>query len=68
MITFFAKPSFSGFLICVINESVICFGQVANLLEFVPRHMTAFLVYMLLDFQTSCNFERVLAYPFDYVL
>ena len=41
MITFFSERSFSGFLICVINESVICFDQVANLLEFVPHHMTA---------------------------
>ena len=67
MITFFSERSFSGFLICVINESVICFDQVANLLEFVPHHMTAFPVYMCLDFQTSCNFERALVYLFDQV-
>ena len=41
MITFFTKTDFSGFLICVINGSGVSFGQVSNLLEFIPHHMTA---------------------------
>ena len=57
MITFFPKPSFSGFLICVINGPGVSFGQVANLLEFIPHHMTALSVQMCLDFQASYNFE-----------
>ena len=40
MITFFPKLDFSGFLICVINWSGVPFGQVKNLLEFIPHHMT----------------------------
>ena len=58
MINFFPKTDFSGFLICVINGSGVFFGQVANLLEFIPHHMTALPVYMCLDFQASYNFER----------
>ena len=58
MTTFFPKPDFSEFLICVINGSGVSFGQVANLLEFIPHHMTALPVYMYLDFQASYNFER----------
>ena len=59
MITFFPEPYFCGFLICVIiNGSGVSFGQVANLLEFIPYHMAALLVYMCLDFQASYNFER----------
>ena len=57
-ITFFPKPNFSEFLICVINGSGVSFGQVANLLEFIPHHMTALPVYMSLDLQSSYNFER----------
>ena len=57
MITFFAKPGFSGFFVCVINGSGVSFGQVANLLEIIPHYMTVSLVYMCLDFQTSYNFE-----------
>ena len=53
MITFFAKPDFSEFLIFVINRSGVSFGQIANLLEFIPHHMTV----MCLDFQASYNFE-----------
>ena len=56
-ITFFPKPGFSGFSICVINGSGVSFGQVADLLEFIPHHITALLVYMCLDFQASYNFE-----------
>ena len=33
IITFFPKPDFSGFFVCVINRSGVSFGQVANLLE-----------------------------------
>ena len=58
MITFFAKPDFSGFFICVISGSGVSFGQVANLLEFIPHHMTTLPVYICLDFQASDNFER----------
>ena len=58
LITFFAKPDFSGFLLCVINESGVSFGKVVNLLEFIPLHMTALPVYMCFDFQTSYNFEH----------
>ena len=58
MIIFFPKPNFSGFLICVINGSGVSFGQVANLIEFIPHHMTALPVYMCLDLQASYNFER----------
>ena len=58
MITFFPKPDFSWFLICVTNGSRVSFGQVANLLEFISHHMTALPVYMCLDFQASYNFER----------
>ena len=57
MITFFSKPDFSRLLICVINGSGVSFGQVANLLEFIPHHMTGLPVYMYLDFQASYNFE-----------
>ena len=57
MITFFNKPDFSGFLLCVIGEPGVSFGQVANLLEFIPHHMTALPVYMCLDFQASYDFE-----------
>ena len=57
VITFFPKPEFSGFLICVINESGVSFGQVSNLLKFIPHHMTALPIYMC-DFQASYNFER----------
>ena len=57
-ITFFTKHDFSRFFICVINGSGVSFGQVANLLEFIPYHMAALLVYMCLDFQASYNFER----------
>ena len=58
MITFFPKPDFSGFLICVINGSGVSFGQVANLLEFIPHHLKALPVYMCLYFQASYNFQR----------
>ena len=57
MITFFPKPDFSEFLICVINGSGVSFGQVANLLKFIPHHMIALPVYMCLDFQASYNFK-----------
>ena len=57
-ITFFPKPDFDGFLICVINGPGVSFGQVENLLEFIPHHKTALSVYMCLDFQASFNFER----------
>ena len=57
-ITFFPKPDFSGFSICVINGSEVSFGQVANSLEFIPHHMTALPVYMCLDFQASYSFEH----------
>ena len=56
IITFFCKPDFSGFFICVINGSGVSFGQVANSLEFIPHHMTALPVYICLDFQASYNF------------
>ena len=46
------------FLICVINGSGVAFGQVANLLQFIPYHMTALPVYMCLDSQASYNLER----------
>ena len=46
MINFFSTPDFSGFLICVINGSGVPFGQVANLLEFIPHHMTASSLHM----------------------
>ena len=59
MITFFSKPDFSGFLICVINGAGVSFGQVANVLEYIPHHMTALAVYMCLDFEASYNFENV---------
>ena len=58
MITFFPKPDFRKFLICVINGSGVSFGQIANLLEFIPHYMTALPVYKCLDFQPSYNFER----------
>ena len=58
MITFFPEPDFSGFLICVMNGSGVSFEQVANLLEFIPHHMAAFLVNMCLDFEASYNLER----------
>ena len=58
MITFFPKPDFNGFLICVINGSGVSFGQVTNLLKFIPRHMPALPVYICLDFQGSYNFVR----------
>ena len=59
MITFFPKPDFSGFLILYVkNGSGMSFGQVANLLEFIPHHMTALPVYMCLVFQTFYNFEH----------
>ena len=57
MITFFPKPGFGGFLIYVINGSGVCFGQAANLLDFIPHHITALPVYMCLDFQASDSFE-----------
>ena len=57
MKTFFPKPNFNGFLICVINGSGVSFGQFANLLEFIPHYMTALPVCMCLDFQASYNFE-----------
>ena len=58
MITFFPKPDFSRFSICVINGSGVSFGQVANSLEFIPHHMTALPVYMCVDFQASYSFEH----------
>ena len=58
MITFSPKPDFSGFFMCVINESGVFFGQVVNSLEFIPHHMIALPIYMCLDFQASYNFER----------
>ena len=58
MITFYPKPDFSGFFICVINGPGVCFGEVANLLEFIPHHMTTLPVYMYLDLQAFYNFER----------
>ena len=58
VITFFPKPDFSGFFICVIYGSGVFFGQVANSLEFVPHHMTALPVYMCLDFHASYSFEH----------
>ena len=44
--SFFPKPDFSGFLICVINGSGVSFGQNANLIEFIPHYMTALPVHM----------------------
>ena len=38
---------------CVINGSGVSFGQVANLLAFIPHHMTTSPVYMCLYFQVS---------------
>ena len=58
LISFFPKPDFNGFLICVINGSGVSFGQVTNLLKFIPRHMPALPVYICLDFQGSYNFVR----------
>ena len=58
MITLFAMPDFSGFLICVINGSGLSFDQVSHLSEFIPHHLTALPVYMCLDFQASYNFQR----------
>ena len=58
MITFFAKPDFSGFFICTINGPGVSFGQVAHLLEFIPHHITDLPVSMCSDFQASYNFER----------
>ena len=58
LIIFFAKPDFSRFFICVMNGSGVSFVQVANLLEFIPHHMTALPIYMCLDFEASYNFER----------
>ena len=58
IINFFAKLDFIGFFICVVNESGVSFGQVENLLEFIPHHITALPVYTCLDFQASYNFER----------
>ena len=52
MIAYFAKPDF------LINGSGVSFGQVSNLLQFIPHHMTALPVYMCLVFQASYNFER----------
>ena len=52
IIAYFAKPDF------LINGSVVSFGQVANLLQFIPHHMTALPVYMCLGFQASYNLER----------
>ena len=40
------------------NRSGVSFGQVANLLEFIPYHITALPVYMCLHFQASYNFEQ----------
>ena len=57
VVTFFAKPDFSRFLICVINGSGVSFGQFANLFEFFLHHMTALPVYVCLGFQASYNFE-----------
>ena len=65
MITFFPKPDFSGFLICVINGSGVSFGQVANLLEFIPHHLKALPVYMCLYFNVG---KHLLAYSFDHDL
>ena len=39
------------------NGSGVSFGQVANLLEFIPHRMTALSVYMYVDFQDSYNSE-----------
>ena len=58
LVTFFPKPDFSGFLICVRNGSGVSFGQVANLLECIPYYMATLPVYICLDFQASYNFER----------
>ena len=52
------KPDFRGFLIFVIDGSGVSFGWVANLLKFIPHHMTALPVFMCLNFQASHNFER----------
>ena len=52
MIAYFAKPDF------LINGSGESFDQVANLLQFIPHHMTALPVYMCLGFQASYNLER----------
>ena len=59
MVTFSPSliPDFSGFLISVINGSGMSFGQVGNLLESIPHHMTDLLVCMCLGFQTSYNFK-----------
>ena len=57
VVTFFAKPDFSRFLICVINGSGVSFGQFAKLFEFFLHHMTALPVYVCLGFQASYNFE-----------
>ena len=57
MRTFFAKTDFSGFDICAINGSRVSFDKNANLLEFIPHHIT-FLPVMCLDFQAFYNFER----------
>ena len=51
------------------NGSGVPFGQVANLLEFIPHHMIALPVYMCLDFQASLNVgKHLLAYPFNHEL
>ena len=47
MINFLSKPDFSGFLIRVINGSGVFFGQVLNLLEFIPHHVTTVLSVLL---------------------
>ena len=56
-ITFFTKHDFSRFFICVINGSGVSFGQVANLLEFIPHYTIALPAYVCLGFQASYNFE-----------
>ena len=71
MITFFPKPDFRKFLICVINGSGVSFGQIANLLEFIPHYMTALPVYKCLVSKLLIilnDRKHLLAYPFGYDL
>ena len=58
MVTLFPEPDFRGILIFVISGSVVFFGLIPKLLEFILYHMTALPVYMCLDFQASYNFEH----------
>ena len=70
MINFFSKPDFSGFLICVINGPGVPFGQVANLLEFIPHHMTASSLHVSISkLLINLNIRKhLIVYPFDHDL